>query len=382
MRNPRPASKTSSPATSAICYLDGDRGVLAYCGYDIHDLAAARRPSRRSATCSGTAGCRPARSWATCSRSSRPRAPLPEPILRAHEVAAGRRRHGRAADADVGRSATTTRTQRTTSPQAQLPQGRPPHRAARHRSSPPAAALQAGGGPIEPGSRRSGHAANFLYMLTGDAADRARDAGLRRLARAARRPRAERLDVCGARGRRDAHRHALGDRRRHRRAQGPAARRRQRRGDEAAARDRRGRRPGARRGGHPRRSWRARRRFRASATACTTPRIRGRRTCAGCPRSSARRAGNPQWFEMSQRIEPVVKAREEAEPERRLLLGVDVLRARHPDRSLHADLRRQPHLRLDGARARAVREQPPDPARATDYIGPPYPQQFMPLDQR
>src|SRR3989337_778701 len=26
-------------ATSAICYLDGDRGVLAYCGYDIHELA-------------------------------------------------------------------------------------------------------------------------------------------------------------------------------------------------------------------------------------------------------------------------------------------------------------------------------------------------------
>src|ERR1044071_6279261 len=25
--------------TSAICWLDGDRGVLAYCGYDIHDLA-------------------------------------------------------------------------------------------------------------------------------------------------------------------------------------------------------------------------------------------------------------------------------------------------------------------------------------------------------
>jgi len=27
--------------SSAICYLDGDRGVLAYCGYDIHDLATA-----------------------------------------------------------------------------------------------------------------------------------------------------------------------------------------------------------------------------------------------------------------------------------------------------------------------------------------------------
>src|SRR5918996_2859532 len=25
--------------SSAICYLEGDRGVLAYCGYDIHDLA-------------------------------------------------------------------------------------------------------------------------------------------------------------------------------------------------------------------------------------------------------------------------------------------------------------------------------------------------------
>ena len=26
-------------ATSAICYLDGNRGVLAYFGFDIHDLA-------------------------------------------------------------------------------------------------------------------------------------------------------------------------------------------------------------------------------------------------------------------------------------------------------------------------------------------------------
>src|SRR5436309_1682975 len=26
--------------SSAICCLDGERGVLAYCGYDIHDLAA------------------------------------------------------------------------------------------------------------------------------------------------------------------------------------------------------------------------------------------------------------------------------------------------------------------------------------------------------
>ena len=58
------------------------------------------------------------------------------------------------------------------------------------------------------------------------------------------------------------------------------------------------------------------------------------------------------------------EGREEAESERRLLLGVDLLHARHPDRSLHADLRRQPHVGMDRARPRAVREQPADsPAR-------------------
>ena len=29
--------------SSAICYLDGDRGILAYQGYDIHDLADAEQ---------------------------------------------------------------------------------------------------------------------------------------------------------------------------------------------------------------------------------------------------------------------------------------------------------------------------------------------------
>ena len=63
-------------ATSSICYLDGDRGVLAYYGYDIHDLAQARR-SRKSATCCGTAGCRTAPSSAICSRSWPPRGRSP-----------------------------------------------------------------------------------------------------------------------------------------------------------------------------------------------------------------------------------------------------------------------------------------------------------------
>ena len=50
-------------------------------------------------------------------------------------------------------------------------------------------------------------------------------------------------------------------------------------------------------------SSRARRRFPASATACTAPKIRARRTCAGSRRLLGEKAGEPQWFEMSQRIE-------------------------------------------------------------------------------
>ena len=37
--NPKAGLEDTVATTSAICYLDGDRGVLAYCGYDIHDLA-------------------------------------------------------------------------------------------------------------------------------------------------------------------------------------------------------------------------------------------------------------------------------------------------------------------------------------------------------
>src|ERR1700694_5867395 len=41
---PKAGLEDTVATSSAICYLDGDRGVLAYCGYDIHDLA-------RHATC-------------------------------------------------------------------------------------------------------------------------------------------------------------------------------------------------------------------------------------------------------------------------------------------------------------------------------------------
>src|SRR5476651_1751289 len=36
---PKAGLEDTVACSSAICYLDGDHGVLAYCGYDIHDLA-------------------------------------------------------------------------------------------------------------------------------------------------------------------------------------------------------------------------------------------------------------------------------------------------------------------------------------------------------
>src|SRR3989442_1192278 len=36
---PKAGLEDTVATSSAICYLEGDRGVLAYCGYDIHDLA-------------------------------------------------------------------------------------------------------------------------------------------------------------------------------------------------------------------------------------------------------------------------------------------------------------------------------------------------------
>jgi citrate synthase len=36
---PKPGLEDVVAASSSLCYLDGARGVLAYCGYDIHDLA-------------------------------------------------------------------------------------------------------------------------------------------------------------------------------------------------------------------------------------------------------------------------------------------------------------------------------------------------------
>jgi citrate synthase len=150
-------------ATSAICYLDGDRGVLAYCGYDIHDLATKasfeevcyllwhrRLPGRAELG-----------DLATALAAARP---LQEPIVRLM----------RALPASDGMDALRTLTSALghydsdatdNSPQANY---RKAVRLTAQIASLVAAwgGLSAGRGLIQP-DPALGHAANFLYMLTG-----------------------------------------------------------------------------------------------------------------------------------------------------------------------------------------------------------------------
>jgi len=153
--------------SSAICYLDGDKGVLAYCGYDIHDLAKSatfeevcyllwhrRLPSR--------AELGDLQSQLAAAR------PLPEPILRLM----------RSLPPVDGMDALRTLTSALAHYDAEANDASP---AAQYRKAVRLTAqtgslvatwgrLQAGGGPIAPDPVLS-HAANFLYMLTGNRPD-------------------------------------------------------------------------------------------------------------------------------------------------------------------------------------------------------------------
>src|SRR5258705_13004695 len=150
--------------SSAICFLDGDRGVLAYCGYDIHDLANAatfeevcyllwhrRLPTR--------AELGDLQSQLAAAR------PLPEPIIRLM----------RSLPPVDGMDALRTLTSALghydaeaddSSPRAQ---NRKAVRLTAQTGSVVATwgRLHAGGGPIAPDPSMS-HAANFLYMLSGE----------------------------------------------------------------------------------------------------------------------------------------------------------------------------------------------------------------------
>ena len=294
----RPASKTSSRPRrrSAIST------AIAACSRTADTtstISPRTRPSKRCVICCGTAGCRRARSSANCSRSS-PRHDRCPKVVRLMRIAAAGRRHGPAAHARVRAGALR-------SGRADNSRRRRNYRKAVRLTAQTGSIvatmgrLQAGGGPIAAGPG-VGHAANFLYMLTGRASDalatRAFDVALV----AARRSRAERVDVRGARRGGDAHRHAFGGRRGDRHAEGTAARRRERGSDEDAARDRR--RTRAREDREVVRGKLARKEkipgFGHRVYHTEDPRATHLRQMS---RELGKRAGQPQWFEMSERIE-------------------------------------------------------------------------------
>src|SRR3954464_12761092 len=151
-------------ATSAICYLDGDRGVLAYCGYDIHDLA--RGASFEEVCFLLWHGRLPNRAELGDLQSQLAAArPLSEATLRLMKQLPP------SDGMDMLRTLTSALGQYDpevddSSPQAQY---RKAVRLTAQMASIVATygRLQAGGGGIQP-DPALGHAANFLYMLKGE----------------------------------------------------------------------------------------------------------------------------------------------------------------------------------------------------------------------
>jgi citrate synthase len=154
-------------ASSAICYLDGDRGVLAYYGYDIHDLA--RGASFEEVCYLLWHGRLPSRAEVGDLQSQLAAArALSEPILRLMKQLPG------SDGMDMLRTLTSALGQYD-------PEAGDNSPAANYRRAVRLTAqlgsivatygrMHAGGGPIQP-DPALGHAANFLYMLTGSRPD-------------------------------------------------------------------------------------------------------------------------------------------------------------------------------------------------------------------
>ena len=161
---PKGGLEDTVATSSAICYLDGDRGVLAYCGYDIHDLARhatfeevchllwhRRLPTR--------AELGDLQAQLTAARM------LPEPVIRlVRSLPAGN-------GMDALRTLTSALGHYDSDAEANSPQAnyRKSVRLTAQISSVVATIgrVNAGGSPIQP-DPVLGHAANFLYMLTGE----------------------------------------------------------------------------------------------------------------------------------------------------------------------------------------------------------------------
>jgi 2-methylcitrate synthase len=164
VEKPKAGLEDTVATSSAICYLDGDRGVLAYCGYDIHDLA---RQATFEEVCYLLWHRRlPTRAELGDLQSQLIAArPLPEAIIRLlHALPPG---HGMDTlrtltsalghyDADAADNSSQANYRKAVRLTAQISSlvatiGR----------------MARGQGPIDP-DPVLGHAANFLYMLTGD----------------------------------------------------------------------------------------------------------------------------------------------------------------------------------------------------------------------
>jgi citrate synthase len=168
---PKAGLEDTVATSSAICYLDGDRGVLSYCGYDIHDLARhatfeevcyllwhRRLPTR------GELGDLQAQLVAG--------RPLPEPVLRLmRALPAGSASVHSNDGMDLLRTLTSALSHYDPDTSDNSPQSnyRKAVRLTAQISSVVATLgrINAGGGPIQP-DPVLGHAANFLYMLTGE----------------------------------------------------------------------------------------------------------------------------------------------------------------------------------------------------------------------
>jgi len=161
---PKSGLEDTVATSSAICYLDGDRGVLAYCGYDIHDLAQQatfeevcyllwhrRLPTR--------AELGDLQSQLIAARA------LPEPILRLMRTLP----QGNGMDLLRTLTSALGHYDRDANDNSQQANHRKAIRLTAQISSLVATIgrMKNGGGPIDP-DPVLGHAANFLYMLTGD----------------------------------------------------------------------------------------------------------------------------------------------------------------------------------------------------------------------
>jgi 2-methylcitrate synthase len=163
--------------SSAICFIDGDRGILSYRGYDIHDLA-------RFATFEETCyllwhGRLPNRAELGDLQSQLAAArPLPEAILRLMKMLPpSQGAPGAAAAAGNGDGMDALRTltsalghyDRDASDNSQQASYRKSVRLTAQIAGLVATwgRMQQGGNPVAP-DPAMGHAANFLYMLTGD----------------------------------------------------------------------------------------------------------------------------------------------------------------------------------------------------------------------